>query len=210
MTPPRPSAQTLLRQAKALEAEGWERLEEARRLLNAAGGQAQTEEGHPPGYGLPDLWRLERALQARHGTPAHFSQLGQDWWLERHVFRGLRDGFFLDIGGYDGFTGSNTLFFELHRGWSGLLFEPSPVHCARAAALRRCPCHPVAIGASEGQAPFLLVEAGYTQMSGLERGMIDRHLAVIRSSPHHREQVIQVPVRPVTSYLREAGIRHVD
>ena len=197
-------------QARALERQGWEALQSAQDVLSAALDAAEAAPGADAGRYMPDLWRLRRALQARHAAPHHFSQLGQDVWLDRHVFGGRRDGVFLDIGGYDGVTGSNTLFFELFRGWSGLLFEPQPEQHARAAGLRRCPCHCIAIGAEEGSAEFLHVERGYTQMSGLQRGMVERHLAVIRSAPQHRERLVQVPVRPLAPFLRESGIDRVD
>jgi hypothetical protein len=37
-----------------------------------------------------------------------------------------RNGFFVEIGGYDGETFSNSLFLEKERGWSGLLVEANP------------------------------------------------------------------------------------
>ena len=36
-----------------------------------------------------------------------------------------RDGFFIELGANDGLEQSNTAFFEFHRGWTGLLIEPS-------------------------------------------------------------------------------------
>jgi hypothetical protein len=37
-----------------------------------------------------------------------------------------RNGFFVEIGGYDGESFSNSLFLEKERGWSGLLVEANP------------------------------------------------------------------------------------
>jgi hypothetical protein len=37
-----------------------------------------------------------------------------------------RNGFFVEIGGYDGETFSNSLFLEKERGWCGLLVEANP------------------------------------------------------------------------------------
>jgi hypothetical protein len=37
-----------------------------------------------------------------------------------------RNGFFVEIGGFDGETLSNSLFLEKERGWSGLLVEANP------------------------------------------------------------------------------------
>ena len=39
----------------------------------------------------------------------------------------LVGGFFIEAGAFDGETISNTLHFELNRGWTGLLVEPDPV-----------------------------------------------------------------------------------
>ena len=37
-----------------------------------------------------------------------------------------RDGFYIEAGANDGLNQSNTVFFERHRGWTGLLVEPLP------------------------------------------------------------------------------------
>merc|ERR1711971_1021892 len=37
------------------------------------------------------------------------------------------DGFFIEAGADDFVTDSNTLFFEVARGWTGLLVEPNPI-----------------------------------------------------------------------------------
>ena len=48
--------------------------------------------------------------------------------LDRQLLPHLdkRKGFFIEAGANDGVTQSNTLFFERHRGWRGLLVEPIP------------------------------------------------------------------------------------
>ncbi|MFZ3584632.1 methyltransferase, partial [Loktanella sp. DJP18] len=54
---------------------------------------------------------------------SYASQAGQDRAVER-ILNGKRGGTFLDIGAYDGLTGSNSLYFERCLGWTGLLVEP--------------------------------------------------------------------------------------
>ncbi len=44
---------------------------------------------------------------------------------------GQRDGFFIEAGANDGYTQSNTYYFEKMRNWSGILIEPIPDLCAR-------------------------------------------------------------------------------
>ncbi len=49
----------------------------------------------------------------------------------------LRGGVFIEAGANDGVTYSNTLFFERHRGWRGLLIEPIPELAAKCRRNRR-------------------------------------------------------------------------
>ena len=55
------------------------------------------------------------------------SQVGQDKILDEQIFKGKRDGVFVEVGALDGFGASNTYFFEKERNWSGLLIEPNPI-----------------------------------------------------------------------------------
>jgi hypothetical protein len=54
-----------------------------------------------------------------------WSQYGQDLWVDTY-FGQKRNGIFVEVGGYDGETHSNTLFLEKERGWQGLLIEANP------------------------------------------------------------------------------------
>lgn len=54
-----------------------------------------------------------------------WSQYGQDHHVDK-ILNQKRNGFFVEIGGYDGESHSNTLFFERQRGWNGLLVEANP------------------------------------------------------------------------------------
>ena len=38
----------------------------------------------------------------------------------------FENGFYVELGANNGFSQSNTLYFELKKGWSGILIEPSP------------------------------------------------------------------------------------
>ena len=69
------------------------------------------------------LWQVEKQL-GLHSR--YFSQAGQDRYLNKRLFRDKRNGTFVEIGGYDGWTGSNYVFFEKVLGWTGLVVEASP------------------------------------------------------------------------------------
>ncbi|KAH3753564.1 uncharacterized protein LOC127847906 [Dreissena polymorpha] len=54
-----------------------------------------------------------------------FSQYGQDEYLN-NLFGSKRNGFFVEIGAYDGQFMSNTLLLEMKNNWTGLLIEAIP------------------------------------------------------------------------------------
>lgn len=153
------------------------------------------------------IWEADRLAGHRQ---QFFSQAGQDSWLDQRVFRGRRAGTFVEIGGYDGITGSNCLFFELIRGWSGILVEPSPTFHARAAALRRVPCLQVAVAADAGEAEFLEVSEGFSQMSGLTASYDPGLRATVEADPRHRGELIRVPTRPLAAILDDHGLAEID
>ena len=49
-------------------------------------------------------------------------------------------GFFVECGAYNGVSGSNTLFFETRRNWSGLLVEANERLFKQLLALNRKVC----------------------------------------------------------------------
>ena len=51
-------------------------------------------------------------------------EIGQAQHIDRILNRKL-NGFFIEAGAFDGEYLSNSLFFELHRNWTGLLVEPN-------------------------------------------------------------------------------------
>ncbi|NOT00377.1 MAG: FkbM family methyltransferase [Phycisphaerales bacterium] len=66
--------------------------------------------------------------------PTYRAQFGEDRILDQ-VFRGRTDGYFIEVGAYDGVTLSNTYRLE-SLGWHGILVEPIPALCEKAARSR--------------------------------------------------------------------------
>jgi hypothetical protein len=58
-------------------------------------------------------------------TQETYSQDGQDRFVAETVFKGMRNGFFVEAGAGDGLWISNTLLLERRYGWSGILVEPT-------------------------------------------------------------------------------------
>jgi FkbM family methyltransferase len=153
--------------------------------------------------------RLHEVRRMRDPGYLYTSQAGQDHAVDR-LLQGKRGGKFVDIGGYDGVTGSNTLFLEQWRGWSGILVEPVPGQLARAQQIRRCPCLGLAIAAEDGEAEFIEISDGYTQMSGLAATYDAHLLEQVRADPRHHENRLRVATRTLSRLLNEAGIPDPD
>lgn len=52
----------------------------------------------------------------------YYSQAGQDEWVDT-FFKSKKNGYFLDIGAYDGVHLSNTYYLENELGWDGLCID---------------------------------------------------------------------------------------
>lgn len=137
------------------------------------------------------------------------SQAGQDQIVDR-ILGGKTGGTFVDVGAYDGITGSNSLYFEKWRGWTGILVEPVPAQRETAISMRVAPCLPFAVAADNGSAPFISVSKGYTQMSGLADSYDDGMLERVRENPQHAEDMIEVETRTLSSILTDAGLNDPD
>lgn len=168
-----------------------------------------AEVSHAPSRGRIHqmAWTSERALGLH---PEFFSEAGQDAYLDREVFRGKRGGTFVEIGAYDGITGSNCLFFELVRGWSGLAIEPSPVFFERARSFRQATCIDVAVAGSEGEAEFFAVNAGFSQMGGLTGSYDPDIRARVEADPRHEGQTVPVRTTTLAALADAHGLEEID
>jgi FkbM family methyltransferase len=121
------------------------------------------------------LWaemNLELYL-GRSGGPWFQGQADQDV-LAYLYFKGKREGFFLDIGAYDGKTYSNTYALE-QIGWKGICLEPLPDVFLQLKRNRLCDCYNLAMSNEPGEAEDFIRAAGVETLSGLESKMASTH-----------------------------------
>lgn len=203
MTPE--EAQRQLVRAKELVGRGTQAMAEAHRMLRQVAGTVRNARVRGQIHQM--IWDCERLAGRRH---QFFSQSGQDAYLDEQVFKGKRGGTFVEIGGYDGITGSNCLFFELMRGWTGLLVEPAPAFFQQAKAFRRATCLQLALSDEEGTAEFLEVEAGYSQMSGLTAHYDPKLRETVEKDPRHKGNLIEVKVTTLTALLDRHFLKEID
>ena len=106
-----------------------------------------------------------------------YSQYKQDEFLENNVFKGYKNGFFVDVGAHDGISLNNTLYFEKYNKWTGINIEPIK-NVFNKLIKNRPDCINLnyAVCNYNGETDFLL-NIGYTEMlSGIKESYDDRQL----------------------------------
>ncbi len=153
------------------------------------------------------LWEVEQNLGLH---PLFFSQAGQDRFLYETIFKGKTNGIFVEIGGYNGWQGSNCYFFEKNANWTGLIVEASPQMVKEIAKFRSGEVVHAAISDNDGTAEFIEVTCGFTQMSGLADNYVPEILDSVRKNPGHAERSVEVPTTRLDSLLKKYNLKHVD
>ncbi len=169
--------------------------------------ELRDETGRVRGELTQECWRLRlKSGELRR----YFSQSGQDWYLDQLLFKERRGGVLVDVGGYVGVTASDTLFFDVFRGRTGLLIEPVPALLKQAKSARRCACDGFVVSGDGAIAEFLIVEEGFRQMSGridtYDADLLNR----IRSHTEHRERTVELETRTLGDILGDRGIENVE
>jgi FkbM family methyltransferase len=146
---------------------------------------------------------------------SHFnSQDGQDEFLEKNVFKGLKCGIFMDIGANDGVTINNTLYFETTNGWTGINVEPIKEVFDKLLQNRpKCININCAVDKKNGTAEFIK-NRGYSEMiSGLKAQFDRRHVARLNNeldSHGGSSEVIHVETKTIESICKENNISTIN
>ncbi len=143
-----------------------------------------------------------------------YSQYGQDEYLETHIFKGYKNGVYVDVGAHDGVTLNNTLYFEKNNGWTGINVEPIKTVFDKLVINRPNNINlNYAVCNNDGECDFLC-NIGYTEMlSGIKSNFDARHLARIDRENNSRgstTQVIKVQTKKLETILDENSISHIN
>ena len=111
-----------------------------------------------------------------------YSQDGQDKYLETHIFKGYKNGFFVDVGAHDGKSINNTLYFEENNNWTGVNIEPiKEVYNDLVVNRPNCININCAVSNDDGKTEFIR-NTGYTEMiSGIKNTFDTRHLERLKN-----------------------------
>jgi len=142
-----------------------------------------------------------------------YSQDGQDRFLEEHVFKGYKNGTFVDIGAHDGVSFNNTLHFEMNHQWTGINVEPikkvyDQLQRNRPTSINiNC-----AVCNQDGETEFLC-NTGYTEMiSGIKSTFDPRHhqrLQKENKEMNASTEVIIVKTKKLETICDEYRISHI-
>ena len=142
------------------------------------------------------------------------SQYSQDMYLETNIFKGYKNGFYVDVGAHDGITINNTLYFEKNNNWRGINIEPIlkvfdklVINRPNNINLNCAVCN------NDGETEFLC-NTGYTEMiSGIKDNFDTRHLQRLQSENiQHgsKTEVIKVETKKLETILHENDISHIN
>ena len=111
------------------------------------------------------IWNCERSFFWNENFA---SQSGQDKIIKNSFFRSKKNGYFVEIGAFDGVLGSNCIHFEKSMKWDGIAIEPSKKQFEKLSKNRNCKVLNEAISSTEKDVEFIEVIEGLTQMSGID------------------------------------------
>lgn len=110
-----------------------------------------------------------------------------------------RDGFFVECGALDGETRSNTLIFERHLNWSGLLIEADPLNFAKMVHKNR----------KAYQSPTCLSVKSYPMLVSFKQAFNVGKIS--ENPPGYKEQgYVDVQCFPLYSYLLALNRTTID
>jgi FkbM family methyltransferase len=161
---------------------------------------------------LNDLrWYLSQT-KARARGQTYFSINGLDRELQKVL--DFDRGTFVEAGANDGATQSNTLYFERHRGWRGLLVEPMPALARRCRLIRRAIVENCALSSFEDRGRVLNMT--YCNLMSIARDALpsgeehDLHVRSGAAVQHLRPFTLQVKCVPLSDLLDKHGIKNID
>ena len=147
-------------------------------------------------------WDFEKS----NPSGLYFSQSGQDKIVNEVFFKNTTCGFFLEIGAYDGITGSNCLFFEKFMNWDGIAVEASEMQFLKLEKNRNCDTVKAVISSRVEEVEFVEITQGLTQMSGISSEIYSTSLAFIEKDERTQIKKQKVITSTIENILQKRTI----
>lgn len=143
----------------------------------------------------------------------YHSQNYQDYNLETNVFKGFKNGFYVDVGANDGIEINNTLYFNLNNNWTGINIEPIEEVYNKLTKNRKNDINlNCAVANIDGYMKFYK-NTGYTSMlSGLVDTYEIRHLHRLyyeNSQTNSKTEIIDVETKKLETIFDIYNVKHI-
>lgn len=150
------------------------------------------------------------------GTPlTYFSQIEQDKYFVEQISKFQINKTFLEIGGYDGITGSNTYFLEKKLNWDGLVVECNPDMFKLCQKNRRCKLSHKAIYEKDNEkVKFTIptgseIEGGKQQLAGITDSLRKESLEAFSNS-YKTNREIEVETITINTLLEKHKLYNIN
>jgi FkbM family methyltransferase len=142
----------------------------------------------------------------------YYAQLLQDKFVDDYLNH-KENGFYIEIGAHDGISGSNTLFFEEFRNWSGICIEPGPEEFKRLNENRKSTNINACVSDYDGESEYTYIEGYSMMLSGLSESYNLPHQNRINSEVlNHGGKInkLKMPVFKLQTILDDLKVVDVD
>jgi FkbM family methyltransferase len=133
--------------------------------------------------------------------------------LEKYL--DYRDGFFVEAGANDGYSQSNTYYFERFRGWTGILIEGIPElyeECRKNRPNSLVFNYALVSSDYDGQYVTMMYADLMSLVKGAQKSDVadEEHIKKGMEIENVGTYRISVPARTLTSILDEVGVKEID
>lgn len=137
-----------------------------------------------------------------------YSQQGEDCYIYNNYINCKRnDGTFVELGGMDGITYSNTKFFEDTLDFNGVLIEPTEQYTKMVNNRPNCKCYKYAINTEEKDVEFVGTYATAGLVETMASSFRDYHH---KNKNRNTYKVPGVPIKNLTKELKFIDLFSID
>jgi FkbM family methyltransferase len=144
-----------------------------------------------------------------------YSQIEQDKYYIENIINYKPNGVFMEIGAYDGITGSNTYFLEKNLNWSGIIIECNTIMVQKCRENRNCIiCDKAIYKESNKEIEIIIPEGkeivgGKEQLAGIKEYIKPESLNAFKDS-YKQVKTITVKTININDLLEQNNIYEID
>ena len=136
-----------------------------------------------------------------------YGQDEKDKFLDTCIFKGFKNGYFVDVGAHDGITFNNTYRFEKYYDWSGINIEPIP-NVFKTLVQNRPKSKNLNVAISDKEIISTFIESQSDMESGLVESMDPVQLEKINQRSGSKK--FSVKTQLLKNILNGYGIKNIN